>query len=182
MLQRGWRRRFPQWNASWRRAAVRGLLSGSGRPRTRRAFSCPADRAGVHAARAGEIVYRGLVVRETVFACSALLFFGSAPYQCKSDDPATVREDSPADALWTLCGRFALDGNDKAARETLDELVERYPSSRLAKRAEDERKQEHPCASVAAEASARRAKAAAKGSVSASVPSAVSSASASAKQ
>jgi hypothetical protein len=142
----------------------------------------------VRAARAGEIVYRGVVVRETVFAFSALLFFGSAPYQCKSDDPATVREDSPAEALWTLCGRFALDGNDKAARETLDELVDRYPSSKLAKRAEDERKQDHPCASVAAEASARRARAAAKASASASVgpsapsaPSASASASASAK-
>jgi hypothetical protein len=122
------------------------------------------------------------VVRETVFAFSALLFFGSAPYQCKSDDPATVREDSPADALWTLCGRFALDGNERAARETLDELVERYPSSKLAKRAEDERKQDHPCASVAAEASARRAKAAAKASASAPATSPASaSASASSK-
>jgi hypothetical protein len=125
----------------------------------------------VRAARADEIVYRDLVVRETVFACSALLFFGSAPYQCKSDDPATVREDSPAEALWTLCGRFALEGNDKAARETLDELVDRYPSSKLAGRAEDERKLDHPCASVAAAASARRAKAAAKASTSASATS-----------
>lgn len=107
------------------------------------------------------MVYVGDVGREVVYAFSALLYFGSAPYQCKSDDPATVREDTPGEALWNLCGRFAAEGNDKAARETLDELIERYPSSRLAKRAEDERKQEHPCASVAAEASSRRAKAAA---------------------
>jgi hypothetical protein len=110
------------------------------------------------------MVYLGAVGRSVVFAFSTLLWFGSAPYQCKSDDPATVREDTPGEALWSLCGRFAAEGNDKAARETLDELIERYPSSRLARRAEDERKAEHPCAGVAAEASARRAKASASAS------------------
>ncbi len=115
-------------------------------------------RASAGAAADRQIVYRCGVAREAVFAFSAFLLFGTAPYQCKSDDPAMAREDTPADALWTLCGRFALDGNDRAARETLDELIDRYPSSRLAVRAQDERKREHPCASVAAEVSARRAR------------------------
>jgi hypothetical protein len=118
--------------------------------------------------RGYELVYRGGVAKEAVLAFSAMLFFGSAPYQCKSDDAASVREDTPGEALWNLCGRFAARGDDQAARETLDELVERYPSSRLAARAQDERKQAHPCATVAAEASARRQKAAASASASGS--------------
>jgi hypothetical protein len=94
---------------------------------------------------------------------SALLAFvallGTAPYQCKSDDPAKAREDTPGEALWQLCGRFAAERNDTAARATLDYLIERYPSSRMATRAKDERGAEHPCAGVAAEASAAAAKA-----------------------
>jgi hypothetical protein len=95
-----------------------------------------------------------------LLAVVALL--GTAPYQCKSDDPGKAREDTPGEALWQLCGRFAAERNDAAARATLDYLIERYPSSRMATRAKDERGAEHPCAGVAAEASAHAAEVSAK--------------------
>ncbi|GAC1352820.1 MAG: hypothetical protein NVSMB1_19550 [Polyangiales bacterium] len=71
--------------------------------------------------------------------------FGLAPYQCKSDDPARAREETPGESLWSLCTRFASKGDDEAARATLDYLMERYPSSRQAARAKDERSAVHPC-------------------------------------
>ena len=79
---------------------------------------------------------------------AAVAFLGTAPYQCKSDDPARAREDSPADALFDLCARFAAQGDDASARATLDYLIQRYPSSRLVARAKDEREAAHPCADV----------------------------------
>ncbi len=85
---------------------------------------------------------------------SASLSFGTAPYQCKSDDAGRAREETAGEALLQLCGRFAAKGNDAAAKATLDYLIERYPSSRLSARAKEEREAQHPCASVAAEASA----------------------------
>ena len=82
-------------------------------------------------------------------AClSAAVLLGTAPYQCKSNDAERAREDSTGEALWQLCGRFAVAGDDAAARKTLDYLIERYPSSREAKRAKDERDATHPCADV----------------------------------
>ncbi|MBI2394728.1 MAG: hypothetical protein HYV09_34485 [Deltaproteobacteria bacterium] len=80
------------------------------------------------------------------FVAAALL--GTAPYQCKSNDPERARDETPGEALWLLCGRFAAAGDDDGARRTLDYLIERYPSSREAKRAVEERKAEHPCAGV----------------------------------
>lgn len=85
----------------------------------------------------------------------ASLSLGTAPYQCKSDDPARAREDTAGESLMQLCGRFAAKGDDAAARATLDYLMERYPSSRMSVRAKEERDAQHPCASVAAEASAK---------------------------
>lgn len=97
------------------------------------------------------------MARSTVwFAAVALL--GTAPYQCKSNDPERARDETPGEALLRLCGRFAADGNDDAARRTLEYLIERYPSSREAARAKDERNEKHPCASVAAEAEKAKAK------------------------
>ena len=90
---------------------------------------------------------------------AAVALLGTAPYQCKSEDPGKAREDTPGEALWQLCGKFAGARNDAAARATLDYLIERYPSSRMATRAKDEREAEHPCAGVATEASAAAAKA-----------------------
>ena len=84
--------------------------------------------------------------RASVLLATALL--STAPYQCKGDDPARAREETPGEALWQLCGRFAAQGNDAAARTTLDDLIERYPSSREATRAKDERRAEHPCRGV----------------------------------
>lgn len=76
---------------------------------------------------------------------AAVTLLGTAPYQCKSNDPERAREETTGEALWLLCGRFAAAGDDAGARKTLDYLIERYPSSREAKRAKDERDAEHPC-------------------------------------
>jgi len=60
-----------------------------------------------------------------------------APFQCASDpDPDRAREDSAPRALWDLSERFREQGDADARRETLRWLVERYPSSRYAHRAE----------------------------------------------
>lgn len=83
---------------------------------------------------------------------------GSAPYQCKSNDPERARDDSPAEALWLLCGRLADAGDVAGARKTLDFLEERYPGSKEANRVPDERKTDKPCAKVTAEATAAKAK------------------------
>jgi len=87
-------------------------------------------------------VVRGAALLATV----ALL--STAPYQCKGDDPARARDETPGEALWLLGGRFAAKGDDAAARGTLDYLIERYPSSREAERAKEEREATHPCAGV----------------------------------
>lgn len=84
---------------------------------------------------------------------------GAAPYQCKSSDPERARDDTPAEALWALCGRLADGGDTAGARRTLEFLVERYPASREAKRADEERKADKPCAKVTAELSAAKPKA-----------------------
>jgi len=88
------------------------------------------------------------VVRGSLWL-AAVTFLGTAPYQCKSNDPERAREETTGEALWLLCGRFAAAGDEAAARKTLDYLIERYPSSREAKRAKDEREAEHPCKDVA---------------------------------
>ena len=59
-----------------------------------------------------------------------------APIQCghpPQEHPEL--EDSPAEALWDLSEHFAAEGDDAARRQTLDYLIERYPSSRFAERA-----------------------------------------------
>lgn len=98
-----------------------------------------------------------------VISLVAAALLGTAPYQCKSNDPERARDESPGEALWLLCGRFAGAGDDEGARRTLDYLIERYPASREAKRAEEERKAAHPCAGVV-----EKAKPKPKGSTSAS--------------
>ncbi len=56
-----------------------------------------------------------------------------APMQCKRDpDPANRLEDTAGDALWDLAAKFEGEHNLASARETLDYLVKRYPSSRHA--------------------------------------------------
>ncbi|MFW5926248.1 MAG: hypothetical protein ACOCV4_08790 [Myxococcota bacterium] len=67
----------------------------------------------------------------------AALGLGTAPFQCASDpDPNRRMEDSAPEALWELSERFEDRGDDGARRETLRHLIERYPSSRYARRAE----------------------------------------------
>ncbi len=67
----------------------------------------------------------------------ALLTATTAPFQCASDpDPDRATEDSAPAALWDLAERFRADGDIASRERTLRYLVERYPSSRYARRAE----------------------------------------------
>jgi TolA-binding protein len=60
-----------------------------------------------------------------------------APFQCASDpDPSRRMEDSAPEALWILAERFREEGDVEARRTTLRHLMEQYPSSRYAQRAE----------------------------------------------
>ncbi len=64
------------------------------------------------------------------------LLLTRAPFQCASDpDPNRRIEDTPAEALYRLSEHFAETGDQAAREETLRHLVERYPSSREARRA-----------------------------------------------
>lgn len=70
-------------------------------------------------------------------AFSALTLLSTAPFQCASDpDPEYRVEDTPAEALWNLSEHFRGEGNELARRQTLEHLVERYPSSRESHRAQ----------------------------------------------
>ena len=67
----------------------------------------------------------------------SLLLLGAAPFQCSSDPNPTRRlQDTPAEALWQLAEQFRADGNEAARRTTLTRLVERYPGTREAERAQ----------------------------------------------
>ena len=70
----------------------------------------------------------------TLFA----LVMGSAAFQCAADpDPERRMTDTPAEALFVLSERFEAEGNEAARRTTLETIIERYPSSREAARAQD---------------------------------------------
>ena len=59
-----------------------------------------------------------------------------APLQCASEpDPSLRKYETPEEALYDLAGRFRRTGDEKAWKETLSYLVERYPNSRYAVRA-----------------------------------------------
>lgn len=74
-------------------------------------------------------------MRLALFVAAALAV--TAPFQCASDpDPDRAMEDSAPRALWDLSVRFEAEGNEQARRTTLEQLVERYPSSRYAQRAQ----------------------------------------------
>ena len=61
-----------------------------------------------------------------------------APLQCGRDpDPNLRLEDTAGDALWSLAAKFEAEHNDAAARETLQYLVEKYPSNRHAPEARE---------------------------------------------
>lgn len=72
-------------------------------------------------------------MRVVLAGALALSTLGLAPMQCKREpDPNLRLEDTAGDALWDLAAEFKKKGDDKAARETLRFLVERYPSNRHA--------------------------------------------------
>jgi hypothetical protein len=61
-----------------------------------------------------------------------------APMQCPHDtDAAHCWDDAPGDGLWHLALRFHALHDDAAERETLEAIVDRYPSSRWAPAARD---------------------------------------------
>ncbi len=105
------------------------------------------------------------MTRASVWVLTAALA-SAAPYQCKSTDPERARDDTPSEALWALCGRLADAGDADGVKRTLDFLVERYPASKEARRAEDERKTDKPCSKVTAELAAAKPKASASASAS----------------
>lgn len=72
-------------------------------------------------------------------ALLAALAIAIAPIQCGHDpDPTLRHEDEPGDALWDLAMKFRANGDEAAARRTLEQLVQKYPSSRRAPAARDE--------------------------------------------
>jgi len=63
----------------------------------------------------------GLVASATSFA----------PLQCAHDpDPTLRREDTAGDALWALAQKFEGEHDTASARETLQYLVDTYPTNR----------------------------------------------------
>jgi hypothetical protein len=58
-----------------------------------------------------------------------------APYQCGTEPNERPREDTAPAALWELSEKFEAEGNAAARESTLNQLVEKYPSSRQAEKA-----------------------------------------------
>jgi hypothetical protein len=74
-----------------------------------------------------------------VVVAGILAVVADAPLQCsRTPDPSLRREDSAGDALWDLAQEFKAKGNTDAARETLQKLVDKYPSNRHAPAAREE--------------------------------------------
>ncbi len=72
-------------------------------------------------------------------AVALALVLANAPLQCGHEaDPAYRREDTPGDALWGLASAFRAKGDEKSARETLQYLLDRYPSNRFAVAAKEQ--------------------------------------------
>jgi len=78
-------------------------------------------------------------------AVGLVVALGAAPFQCASDpDPDRALEDSAPAALWDLSERFRAEGDVDGRDRVLRYLVERYPSSRYARRAELELRDSAP--------------------------------------
>ncbi len=74
-------------------------------------------------------------ILSAAFVLSLLL--GGAPFQCgKGEDHGRELQDTPSEALWQLSETFREQGDESARRVTLERLIERYPTSREANRAE----------------------------------------------
>ena len=79
------------------------------------------------------------MIARLVAAGALAAALGSAPFQCAHPpDPSARREDTAGDALYELAQKFKKENNAAAARETLQYLVEHYPSNRHAPAAKDE--------------------------------------------
>ena len=64
--------------------------------------------------------------------------FERAPYQCGKAPDRTIREETPAEALYGLAQKLKAEGDDRGYRTTLEYIVQRYPSSRFAVSAREE--------------------------------------------
>ena len=72
-----------------------------------------------------------------VLCAAACLGLIGAPFQCASDpDPSRRLEESAPESLWHLSEHFEERGDRDAREQTLRYLIERYPRSRYARRAE----------------------------------------------
>jgi hypothetical protein len=60
------------------------------------------------------------------------IFSRHAPYQCGRSQEATVREETPGEALYHVAEKLRAEGDEKGYRTTMRYLIERYPSSRFA--------------------------------------------------
>ncbi len=68
--------------------------------------------------------------------CAAM---SNAPFQCSSKpDPETAFEETPGEAMYKLAQYFRESGNTAAWRQTLQYLIDSYPSSRFAVRAKQD--------------------------------------------
>lgn len=71
------------------------------------------------------------MIRTGVAGLLAVSLVANAPMQCgHSSDPNLRHEDDAGDALWALAMDFRAKGNEQAARQTLEFLVQKYPSNR----------------------------------------------------
>jgi hypothetical protein len=62
-----------------------------------------------------------------------------APMQCSHEPDAThCWDDAPGDGLWELAGKFKDEHDEPATRQTLQAIVDRYPSSRWAPAAREQ--------------------------------------------
>lgn len=72
-------------------------------------------------------------------AAAVVAALGNAPLQCsRSHDNDLRREDTAGDALYALAQDFRAKGNEAAARQTLEYLVQHYPSNRHVPAAREE--------------------------------------------
>ena len=80
------------------------------------------------------------MIRAALAGVLSVALAAGAPLQCGhgSDDPALRTDDDAGDALWALALDFRAKGNEPAARQTLQFLVEHYPSNRHVPAAREE--------------------------------------------
>lgn len=70
------------------------------------------------------------MTRSLVAGAIAAAIASSAPLQCGHKPDPDVHVEEAGDALWDLAMDFRAKGNEDAAKETLRQLVAKYPSNR----------------------------------------------------